>query len=86
MAGGSAVAEAQPVSTPTASIRRVLRRGDRGPAVEELHYALGVAGPGDPGYGTFGPKTEAAVKRFQASHGLSADAVVGAKTWAAITG
>lgn len=34
--------------------------------------------------GIFGPLTEEAVKDFQKSHGLIADGIVGAKTWAII--
>ena len=32
--------------------------------------------------GKFGKKTEEAVKRFQAEHGLVVDGIVGVKTWA----
>ena len=34
--------------------------------------------------GKFGPLTEEAVKEFQEAHGLVADGIVGAKTWAAL--
>ena len=34
--------------------------------------------------GKFGPLTEEAVKEFQTAHGLVADGIVGAKTWAAL--
>lgn len=64
--------------------RPVLRRRDQGPAVEELHRLLGLVEPGEPGFGLFGPRTEAAVTAFQRAHGLDPDAVVGPKTWAAL--
>lgn len=63
-----------------------LRRGSKGDAVERLQRALAAAGFG-PGAndGTFGPGTEAAVKRFQAARGLTADGVVGPATWSALS-
>lgn len=62
----------------------LVRHGDRGPAVEELHDRLGVASPGDPGYGIFGPRTEAAVREYQDSRGLEVDGRVGRQTWTAL--
>jgi Putative peptidoglycan binding domain/CHAP domain len=63
----------------------LLRRGSTGTQVRvlqarlvQLHVAqLGVDG-------AFGAQTEAAVRHFQASHGLTADGVVGPVTWAAL--
>jgi len=49
-----------------------LRRGDEGPLVTKLQEKLGV----DP-IGKFGPKTEAALKEWQAANGLAADGIAG---------
>lgn len=62
----------------------LIRRGDRGPAVQMLQQILGVVQPGGSGYGTFGPRTEAAVKQYQATRGLTVDGVVGRQTWTAL--
>lgn len=65
----------------------VLRLGRQGPAVVEVQQLLAARridpGPVD---GDYGPRTEAAVKRFQAARGLVADGVVGPATWAALRG
>lgn len=62
---------------------RTLRKGDRGQDVERLQQQLNS----DPRYNTkvdgiFGADTESSVRAFQADHGLTADGIVGAKTWA----
>jgi peptidoglycan hydrolase-like protein with peptidoglycan-binding domain len=62
-----------------------LQRGSKGAEVTELQQKLNKLGfsvgtvDGD-----FGPATEAAVKKFQAAKGLTADGVVGPKTWEAL--
>lgn len=66
-------------ATPTS--RPVVQRGDSGPAVELIQRFLGVVRPGEPGYGSFGPLTEAAVRRYQDMRGLEIDGRVGALTW-----
>ncbi|HSJ05929.1 MAG TPA: peptidoglycan-binding protein [Longimicrobiales bacterium] len=62
----------------------LVQRGDRGPAVEELHRLLEVAAPGEPGFGHFGPRTDAAVRAYQESRGLAVDGRVGRQTWTAL--
>lgn len=61
--------------------RPVLHRGSVGPAVgdlqeqlQKLHYPIAIDE-------NFGPATELAVMQFQADHRLTADGIVGAKTW-----
>lgn len=71
---------APPVSTSHATIQR----GSTGPDVELIQRFLGVVGPGDAGYGTFGNLTFAAVVRYQTMRGLTPDGVVGNQTWQAI--
>ena len=61
-----------------------LRRGSAGEPVSTLQAKLNGAGAGLAVDGLFGPKTEAAVKGFQASRGLEADGIVGPKTREAI--
>ena len=55
----------------------LLKLGSEGEDVKKLQVKLGV----DP-IGKFGPKTEAAVKAWQSSNGLTADGIVGDGTWA----
>ena len=62
-----------------------LRRGSQGDEVADLQMLLNSKY----GYdlevdGNFGKATESAVKDFQKKHGLTADGVVGKKTWAAL--
>lgn len=64
--------------------RKTIRLGSRGDDVIYLQKKLT-----DHGYrvvidGTFGPKTQDAVIRFQTDHQLMADGIVGPKTWARI--
>src|SRR5688572_331376 len=93
--GAAGEAVALPMAMPTAiktapaaarthrrSADPVLREGARGPSVTRLQRLLQKRGvsPG-PIDGIFGPKTEAAVKRFQQKHQLAADGVAGPRTW-----
>ena len=74
-------------TTPQSPTRPILRKGDRGNAVKELQTALCAAGePSLVVDGVFGMLTEGAVLRFQRSHGLVADGIVGPKTWGALVG
>jgi putative chitinase len=59
----------------------LLKRGDNNENVKKLQQKLGL----EP-IGNYGPKTEDAVKAFQAKNGLTADGIVGPATWAKIMG
>jgi len=78
-AHGTAAAEIKP-----ALIWPAVHKGDTGLRVNAIqmlliqrHVELTVDGK-------FGPQTEAAVKSFQARHGISPSGKVGAKTWEAL--
>jgi hypothetical protein len=70
-------AEATPPAG-TATPRKTIRRPMKNDLVKEIQTKLKL----DPD-GTFGPKTEAAVRAFQRDHNLVADGIVGPNTWAA---
>lgn len=62
---------------------RLIRRGDRSPAVFDLHARLARLGfevAAERGQ-EFGPATEAAVMQFQQQRGLDVDGIVGPATW-----
>jgi putative chitinase len=54
----------------------LLKKGDNNEQVKQLQIKLGI----EP-VGNFGPKTEEAVKTWQAKNGLTADGIVGPTTW-----
>ena len=57
----------------------VLKLGSKGKEVKELQEFLEVGADGD-----FGSGTETSVKKWQTSEGLTADGIVGPKTWDAM--
>ena len=59
----------------------LLKLGSEGEDVKKLQVKLGIEA-----IGKFGPKTDAAVKAWQSSHGLTADGIVGDGTWAKMFG
>ncbi|MDY7227864.1 peptidoglycan recognition protein family protein [Hyalangium rubrum] len=78
-------ATASSVTAPAAG----LRKGDEGPRVKQLQDALVqlkymTRAQVNTGYGTFGPKTEAAVKKFQADHKVPNTGYYGDLTHAAM--
>jgi peptidoglycan hydrolase-like protein with peptidoglycan-binding domain len=80
-------AVAQPRFAASSASQPTLRLGARGPAVVELQQCLRAAGF-DPGPidGAFGPRTQAAVRAFQAARGVGVDGVVGPVTWGRLQG
>lgn len=64
--------------------RPTLRSGSSGMSVVNLQMLLNQHGAALEQDGKFGPQTLSAVKSFQSGHHLSADGVVGPKTWDAL--
>jgi peptidoglycan hydrolase-like protein with peptidoglycan-binding domain len=80
MAHTIAVAEQQQ----PALIWPAVHNGDSGLRVNAIQMLLIQHGDAVTVDGMFGPATEAAVKGFQAHHGISSSGKVGAKTWEAL--
>jgi len=72
--------------TMTASAGATFHPGDRGDQITAIQQGLAAAGLSVTADGDYGTSTTQAVKDFQASHGLDADGIVGAQTYAAIMG
>ena len=65
----------------------LLKLGSKGDEVRTLQSLLNSKGYSVGSVdGDFGPATEAAVRKFQADHGLGVDGIVGKNTWAALYG
>ena len=58
---------------------KTIRRGDHGSDVIKLQRFLGINKDG-----IFGPQTEKKVKEFQSKYELTADGIVGIKTWSVL--
>lgn len=70
--------DAEP-EVPVPPVRRTLRRGMKGADVKDLQRRLGLRE-----WGLFGPITDRAVRRFQASAKITVDGIVGPQTWGAL--
>ncbi|AZS73577.1 hypothetical protein DDE74_23825 [Streptomyces lydicus] len=79
--GGPPVAAAAAPAGPAASRWPLARKGDLLWKARTVQYLLQAHGHAVEADGDFGVATAAAVKTFQAAHGLLADGKVGAQTW-----
>jgi len=87
VAGPQTLSALKAATAPAPTSHPVLKQGSRGPAVADLQRKLAAAGFNPGGVdGVFGANTKAAVQRFQAANHLTADGVVGPKTWGALDG
>jgi peptidoglycan hydrolase-like protein with peptidoglycan-binding domain len=77
---GGTAPDAPLIPARDAGNRPTLRRGAKGPLVEQIQNKVGVHADGK-----LGSITEAAIRQFQRNHGLVPDGIVGPRTWAAIT-
>jgi peptidoglycan hydrolase-like protein with peptidoglycan-binding domain len=72
------------MTTATISPWPLVREGDQQHPVKTLQYLLRARGHDLIADGTFGPVTDAAVRRFQQQKGLAVDGIVGLATWPAL--
>lgn len=79
---GEPTEDPAPETDPAPAPRRTLRKGMSGTDVAALQEKLGKIDVN----GSFSPQTDARVREFQQVHGLVADGVVGALTWAVLDG
>ena len=77
---------AKPIAPVTSTIPEILKKGSKGTNVVQLQELLKKEGYAVQPDGDFGEKTHVAVCQFQQRNGLSADGVVGQKTWDALAG
>jgi peptidoglycan hydrolase-like protein with peptidoglycan-binding domain len=82
--GGGSAHSTSSAHSSSSSGSPTLKVGSHGSAVTELQKLLRSNGYSVSADGDFGAHTRDAVKSFQRSHGLSADGVVGPKTWSAL--
>jgi peptidoglycan hydrolase-like protein with peptidoglycan-binding domain len=61
-----------------------IRQGSVGQPVRSLQYLLNARGACLAVDGIFGPRTNAAVRTFQSTHGLVVDGIVGPQTWRSV--
>jgi peptidoglycan hydrolase-like protein with peptidoglycan-binding domain len=73
-------------AAPSVGTWPVLRQGADNSAVtvRSLQYLLNAHGAGLTVDGIFGPRTNSAVRNYQASHGLVVDGIVGPRTWSSL--
>lgn len=60
--------------------------GDKGHQIAEIQQALTAHGYDTDADGAYGDSTQAAVRQFQADHGLDCDGIIGAATYEALMG
>ncbi len=61
-----------------------VQNGNQGHPIRTLQFLLRAHGHSLTVDGIFGPATEAAVKAFQTSKGMTADGIVSAQTWSSL--
>ena len=68
-------------TTYTEQTKLPFKKGSQGSYVVKIQSKLGISADGK-----FGSQTESSVKAFQKTNNLTADGIVGAKTWRALLG